>query len=298
MSQPHSPAMDPIGRPEEPQSAQQNVQSSRRHEARFGKARRTNMGEGEAWLSLAAGAGLVLGALRSWSKASIPLAAAGASLLYRGSTGHCPVYSATGVDHSGRSTGPDAVSTITINKSPQELYEFWRDLTNAPRFMSFVESVEILGDGRSRWRGKQVGGRRFDYEAEITEDIPGEGLRWRSVEGAPIQMRGSVRFAPAPADRGATVIASVVFGRPGSDGLRSRLAGPLANYKIHQDLMRLKQLMEAGEIATTENQPSGRSKAEQAKQATSSSRRPVSVSQDAEQRTNQDDLQRTEGAAF
>ena len=259
-----------------PAKAAHNRHGFERHEARFGKARRKNMGPGEAWLSLAAGAGLVWGAWRARGKASLPLAAAGASLLYRGSTRRCPVYSAAGIDHSARKAGPDAVGVITIDRPVEELYRFWRDLSNSPKFMRFVESVEILDEKRSRWRGKQIGGYAFDYEAELIEDIPNDGLRWRSAEGAPVDMRGSVRFMKAPADRGTVVVASVVFGRSGGGGIRGWLASPFAHYTIHEDLMRLKQLMEAGEIATAEGQPSGRRSGEH-DEWSAPSRKPVSL---------------------
>ena len=227
--------------------------------ARFQAHHDENLSAGEAWLSLAAGAGLMLGAWQSWSKRSFPLAAAGASLLYRGSTRHCPLYSAAGVDHSSHNNGPDAISSATVQASVHDLYELWRDLSNAPQFMSFVDEVEVVDEQRSIWKGSYPGGKRYEYRAEIFEDSPDHGFRWRSVTGSPVQMRGSVRFKPAPADRGAIVIASIVFGAPASGkGLPARLLAPFANYKIHRDLLRFKQLVETGEIATTEGQPSGR----------------------------------------
>ena len=216
-----------------------------------------NMGKGEAWASAALGSALVWRALRRPTLGSLPLAAVGAALVYRGSTRSCPAYAAVGIDRSKRKSGPDAVGAVTVNKPPEEVYRFWRDLSNLPRFMSILESVEVLDETRSRWRTRELGGRSFRYEAEITEDTPNDGIRWKSVSGSPIEMRGTVRFKPAPAGRGTIVIGSLIFGRGPGGGIAGRIASPFARYVIHEDLMRLKQLLEAGEIATTEDQSVG-----------------------------------------
>src|SRR4029079_12370377 len=41
--------------------------------------------------------------------------------------------------------------TVSINKPREEIYRAWRDFTRFPQFMENVDSVEDLGDGRSRW---------------------------------------------------------------------------------------------------------------------------------------------------
>ena len=232
---------------------------------RFGRAQshrhdsngRENMGRAEAWISAILGTVLVGGAVRHPSKRSLPLAAAGAALLYRGSTRHCPAYAAAGIDRSKHKSGPDALGVITINNPPEEVYRFWRDLSNLPQVINVIESVEVIDEKRSRWRTREVAGQSFEYEAEIIEDTPDNGIRWKSVSGSPIEMRGSVRFKPAPAGRGTIVIGSIIFGRGEGGGITGRLASPFAKYAIHQDLMRLKQLLEAGEIPSTEEQPVG-----------------------------------------
>jgi uncharacterized membrane protein len=216
------------------------------------------------------------GAWRSWSKSSLPLAAAGAGLMYRGSTRHCPVYSAVGIDNSRHRSGPDAVSMATIQKPVEEVYSFWRDLSNAPKFMSVIDRVEVLDNRRSHWYAREIAGHSFNYEAEIVDDQPNRGLRWKSLEGSPIEMRGAVRFKPAAGNRGTIVIASMVFGSSAGRGVRGRLASPLANYTMHRDLMRLKQLLETGEIATTEGQPAGPSDGNRQDEEETSRRSPLS----------------------
>ena len=214
-------------------------------------------GRAEAWISAGVGGILVGSALRRRSRASLPLTAVGAFLFYRGVTRHCPGYAAAGIDRSERRSGPDAVSVITINKPVEEVYRFWRNLNNLPQFMNAVESVEVLDQSRSRWRTRELAGQSFTYEAEIIEDTPNNGIRWKSVSGSPIEMRGTVRFKEAPAGRGTIVIASMIFGRGKGSGIAGRLASPFAKYAIHQDLLRLRRLLETGELPSTEEQPAG-----------------------------------------
>ena len=117
---------------------------------------------------------------------------------------------------------------ITINGAPEELYRFWRDLKNLPRFMKHLESVTTEkmigqtadqasvgaisqplggpgGDGRSHWVGKAPAGTTVEWDAEITEDRPNELIAWRSLEGADVDSAGTVRFEQAPGGRGTVV---------------------------------------------------------------------------------------------
>ena len=81
-----------------------------------------------------------------------------------------------------------------INRSPEELYRFWRDFQGLPRFMKRLESVRETGDGRSHWVAKAPAGRAVEWDAEITEDRPNELIAWRSLEGADVDSVGSSRI--------------------------------------------------------------------------------------------------------
>src|SRR5262245_8383761 len=95
--------------------------------------------------------------------------------------------------------------SVTINRSPEELYRFWRDFQNLPRFMKHLESVRATGDRRSHWVAKAPAGRTVEWDAEVTEDRPNELIAWRSLEGADVDSVGSVRFIRAPGGRGSIV---------------------------------------------------------------------------------------------
>jgi uncharacterized membrane protein len=152
--------------------------------------------------------------------------------------------------------------SVTINRSPEEIYRFWRDLQNLPRFMKHLESVQATGDKRSHWVAKAPAGRTVEWDAEITEDRPNELIAWRSLEGADVDSVGYVRFERAPGGRGTIVKVEMRYSPPaGRFGATvAKLLGAGPEWKIKDDLRRFKQLMEVGEIITTEGQPAGRAR--------------------------------------
>jgi uncharacterized membrane protein len=151
-----------------------------------------------------------------------------------------------------------AVSLI-INSQPQRVYEFWRQLDNLPRFMQHLASVEVVDERVSRWVARGAGGLRLQWESEIVEDRPNEFISWRTREGSTIQHSGSVRFEPAPGGRGTVVRVELLHGAPGGRvaAQAAKVLGAAPAAAIREDLRRLKQLLETGEIPTTRGQPSG-----------------------------------------
>lgn len=152
--------------------------------------------------------------------------------------------------------------SILINRPAQELYRFWRELTNLPRVMRHLESVEATDEQRSRWTAKGPAGSHIQWEAEITEDRPGEAITWRSLEGASVENRGSVTFGSAPGGRGSIVSVELHYNPPaGALGAAfAKLFGEEPELQLQDDLRRFKQTMETGEAITTEGQPAGRSR--------------------------------------
>jgi uncharacterized membrane protein len=199
------------------------------------------------------------------------LAAAGADLLRRGITGHCYVYEALGVRTAPKGDGAETTSvpyelgirvdkSITIARPRNEVFEFWRDVTNFPRFMKHLDSVRRLDDRRSHWVAKAPAGRTVEWDAVVHNLIENELIAWRSLPGANVDHAGTVLFRDAPGDRGTEVKIELQYNPPvGVFGaLAARLWGEEPGQQIQEDLLRVKQLLETGEIIATEGQPSGR----------------------------------------
>ena len=149
---------------------------------------------------------------------------------------------------------------IMINRPSEELYRFWRNLQNLPRFMTQVESVQVTGEKRSHWMAQGPGGKRVEWDAEIVEDRPNQLIAWRSLEDADVPNRGSVRFEPAPGGRGTVVKVELQYNPPGGviAATVAKLFGQAPEQQVQEDLRRFKRLIEIGEIITTEGQPAGR----------------------------------------
>ncbi|MCA1566945.1 MAG: SRPBCC family protein [Acidobacteria bacterium] len=155
--------------------------------------------------------------------------------------------------------------SIVINSSPEELYQFWRDFENLPRFMHHLESVKVSGDGRSHWVANAPAGTTVEWDAEITEDRPNELIAWRSLEGADVYNRGSVRFERAPGGRGTIVHVEIDYDPPGGKlGVAvAKLFGEEPELQVHSDLRRFKQVIETGEVVLSEGTIHGTGATEQ-----------------------------------
>jgi uncharacterized membrane protein len=141
------------------------------------------------------------------------------------------------------------VKTITIGRPPSEVYAFWRNLENLPRFMAHLESVTVE-NGTSTWRAKGPAGTTVEWQAEVVMDRPDEAIGWRSVEGTRVPNRGVVRFLPAPGDRGTQVRVELKYEPPGGalGAAVAKMFGEEPAQQIAGDLRRLKQVLETGEV--------------------------------------------------
>jgi uncharacterized membrane protein len=139
---------------------------------------------------------------------------------------------------------------ITINRSRNEVYGFWQNFENFPRFMAHLESVQVIDQRRSHWRAKAPGGTTVEWDAEMVEDRPNELITWRSLPDSEVPNSGSVRFRDAPGSRGTEVIVELRYQPPGGrlGALLAKLFGKEPSQQVKGDLRRLKQVMEIGEI--------------------------------------------------
>ena len=144
--------------------------------------------------------------------------------------------------------------SLIINRPPEELYQFWRDFENLPRFMQHLESVRVTGEGRSHWVAKAPAGTTVEWDAEITEDRPNELIAWRSLEGADVENAGSVRFEPAPGNRGTIVRVEIEYNPPGGalGAAVAWLFGEEPGQQAQDALRCFKQVMETGEVVLSE----------------------------------------------
>ncbi len=230
---------------------------------------RANITDTERVGSATLGAALVAYGLqrRDWLGAISALG--GAALLYRGATGYCQVS-----DSLGRNTraaaddtkealagrrGVNVCEAVTIQRSADELYREWRNLEALPDRMQHLDSVQELSDGTSHWAARGPAGKVFEWDAEILQDIPGKLISWRSLPGAEVISAGSVNFDEVPG-HGTSVTVRLQYDPPGGKlgAYVAWLMRQEPSQQIREDLRAWKRQLEAGEVPTTEGQPSGR----------------------------------------
>jgi uncharacterized membrane protein len=144
--------------------------------------------------------------------------------------------------------------TIIVNRSPEEVYRFWRDLANLPTFMKHLESVQVTGDNRSHWKATGPGGKTVEWDAEIVEDQPNTRIAWRSLEGSDIDNSGSVQFERAPGGRGTLVRVELRYTPPGGvvSATLAKLFGEEPGQQVDDDLRAFKQVLETGEVVKSD----------------------------------------------
>jgi uncharacterized membrane protein len=146
--------------------------------------------------------------------------------------------------------GIRVAETVTVARTREEVYRFWRDLTNLPRFMEHLEAVQVLDDRRSHWRARAPAGSSVEWGAEIIEDQPNERISWRSMQDAAVPNTGTVRFRVAPGNRGTEIHVTLRYDPPAGrlGALVARLFGEDPAQQVKTDLRRLKQVLETGEV--------------------------------------------------
>lgn len=219
--------------------------------------RRVNIGRAERIGSVALGAGLLLSGLRGGLLRQLAFGLAGAALVRRGLTGHCDAYQALGIDATEpwRSRigvparqGARVEERIAIDCYPAEIYRYWRNLANVPRFMRHLQAIERIDDAHWRWMAHGILGAPVEWEAEIVGDKENELIAWRSVPGSQIDTAGAVHFERSPDGHGTVVRVEMTY-NPVGGKLGAALASLLeedAQAKIQQDLRNLKAQMERG----------------------------------------------------
>jgi uncharacterized membrane protein len=151
-----------------------------------------------------------------------------------------------GVIHTKRSK--------TIGKPVSEVYAFWRNFENLPRFMRHLESVTVIDDRRSHWKAKAPAGKSVEWDAIITGERENDFISWRSVEGSDVQNAGTVRFMEAPDGLGTEVRVDIEY-EPPLGKLGSKLAMMFREepgQQVQDDLRHFKQVMETGEVLVSD----------------------------------------------
>ncbi|MCU0705905.1 MAG: SRPBCC family protein [Fimbriiglobus sp.] len=214
----------------------------------------TNVSETERWLALGGAAYLFTFGFSGRGPGLTSLLTGG-YLLYRAASGHCMLYQAMGMNTAGWKRGEAVIPagkgkkvehSVVVNRPVEEVYRFWRDFENLPRFMRHLEDVDTSTDNRSRWIAKGPMGLRVEWEAELTADTPNQLIAWKSLPGADVDTAGSVHFLPTTDHTSTEVKVSLKYDPPaGAVGTAvAKLFGEDPERQVREDLQKFKEIME------------------------------------------------------
>jgi uncharacterized membrane protein len=247
----------------------------------FGRGHEMNVGSTERAVSAATGGLLAIRGLRRGGLSGVLMALAGAALVKRGVSGYCPVKKrmeeGQGIKGLGmmglgkrREAKPSdyfkhgihVEESVTVQAPAGQVYAFWRDFNNLARFMQHVKSVEVIDEKKSHWVVDGPTGKNVEWDAEIINEEEGKLISWKSLPGAEVDNTGTVQFREAPAGRGTEVRVTLEYLPPaGKLGLAiAKVFGKTPGAEVRDDLRRLRQIIETGEVPTTEGQPRGEGK--------------------------------------
>src|SRR5262249_39214313 len=147
---------------------------------------------------------------------------------------------------------------VLVAKTPEELFHFWRNVENLPRFMSGVEAVNPIGWNTSHWVVHSLTGLKFEWDAEVFYEVPMEIISWRTLPGSEVNHAGSVHFEQL-AGKNLTRVRLVMSYEPPAGKVGEAIGNLFGDEsQVQRSLTRFRELMEYGEILTLEQPQSAR----------------------------------------
>jgi uncharacterized membrane protein len=148
-----------------------------------------------------------------------------------------------------RAPAARATKALTVSATPEAAYQLWRNFERLPTFMANLDWVRVLDGRRSQWKARLPGGKTLEWEAEITDDRPGQLISWRAVDRSPVPLSGTVRFVPAPGGRGTEIHLDMRLDPAGPFGRGiARILAKGMELQVDGDLRRFKQVLETGGV--------------------------------------------------
>lgn len=222
-----------------------------------GRSFDTAISDIESWTAIGGATALLLLGLTRRNAQGLFLAACATPLMYRGVTGEWPEFlrrhlpSDDPQEALSGNRGMHVLESAQVERPVAEVYAYWRRLDNLPRFMAHLDRVEPHGDtGLSHWVARGPGGLRVEWDAQIINEVENQVIGWESLPGSDVITAGSVNFDAARCGRATNITLHMRFeppaGRAGE--LVAAIFGRRPAQDVREDLRRLKQLIEAGEL--------------------------------------------------
>jgi uncharacterized membrane protein len=208
------------------------------------------------WASLAAATSAIVYGVSRRTVPGIWMAIAASPFAYRSWVGAWPFSNDDDDTRTAlaRGRGIHVRESIRLEMPVAQVYRFWRQFQNLPRFMTYLERVTEFGDRGSHWVAKGPAGTTVEWDAEIINEVENKVIGWRSLPGSDVATAGSVTFTPLRGGRTTELSVNLQYQPPAgrTGALLAAIFGREPSQTIREDLRRVKQLLEAGEISTGE----------------------------------------------
>jgi uncharacterized membrane protein len=220
------------------------LQGPRRRRAPRAELLQTNWAPGPRLLVGVASALAIARGLKRRGVAGDVLALAAATALARAAT-NLPLSRLFGVGAGRRAV--DFQKTLHVHRPVDEVFAWFADFRNFPRFMSHVRDVRNIAPRRWHWVVEGPAGVAFQWDGEVVALDTNRTIAWRTLPGAEIENAGVVQFEPD--GDGCTRMTVRLSYNPPAGALGHAIAhlfGRDPKREMDDDLLRFKSLLEAG----------------------------------------------------
>lgn len=162
--------------------------------------------------------------------------------------------------------GVTVQKVINVDAPVSEVFAFWTDYQNFPRFMHNVREVQVhddpsspTGEPISHWVVAGPAGVPVQWNAQLVEMVPDSLLKWRSTGGSAVKHEGWVRFE-ANGHGGSRITVRLSYVPPaGAFGHAvATIFGADPKSEMDSDLLRMKTIIETGRVPHDAARPTPR----------------------------------------
>jgi uncharacterized membrane protein len=155
----------------------------------------------------------------------------------------------------GLSSGENGIrvnKAINIFAPIDEVYQFWRNFENFPLFMNHVKEITTQGEV-SNWKVAGPVGSTVEFQSRVIQDSPNDMIAWETLPDSQVRSAGFVRF-DQNRDGSTRVTVQMNYLPPAgvAGHAVAQLFGVDPRQAMHEDLVRLKSLLEEGKTSTDE----------------------------------------------
>ncbi len=138
--------------------------------------------------------------------------------------------------------------TINVDAPVEEVFGFWTDYQNFPRFMRNVREVQVHED-TSHWVVAGPAGVPVQWNAKLVEMLSNELIKWHSTRDSAVKHEGWVRFEQN-GHGGSRITIRLCYVPPGGafGHAVATLFGADPKSEMDSDLLRMKTIIETGRV--------------------------------------------------